>query len=178
MSNKKVGGFDRDLLVATHEAGHAVVYHVLGYDFESITIERNEALGSDGAVIRSPFTEEKEYSGLSKEGQKRWMCDKIKITLSGGLAVYQLTNNGETVGMEPDLNSAWSLARMLVKDEDKATELNKALSTLTGDLLRNKRNWAAITALSNELIKRRTVKYDDAVKIINKAFSDFYSGKV
>lgn len=175
MSDKKISGFDRDLLVATHEAGHAVICHVLGYDFISITIERNETLGSDGAFCRSPLTEAKEHGRLSKEGQNRWLCDKIKITLSGGLATFQLTNNLETVGMESDLNSAWSLAKMIVKDENKVTELNSALSALTGDLLRNKRNWSAITALSNELIKKRTINYDDAVKIINKSFYDFDS---
>lgn len=176
LNNNTLDGFDRDLLIATHEAGHAVVCHVLGYDFISITIEPNELIGSDGAFIRSPLTEANECGRLSKEGQNRWMCDKIKITLGGGLAVYQLTNNRNIVGMTPDLNSAWDLARMLVKDEVKATELNTALSALTIDLLKNQRNWAAIISLSNELIKRRTIKYDDAVKIINKAFYDFESG--
>lgn len=171
--NNKLDGFDRDLLIATHEAGHAVVCHVLGYDFISITIEPNQLIGSDGAFIRSPLTEAKECGRLSKEGQNRWMCDKIKITLGGGLAVYQLTNNRNIVGMTPDLNSAWDLARMLVKDEAKATELNTALSALTIDLLKNQRNWAAIVSLSNELIKRRTIMYEDAVKIINKALFDF-----
>lgn len=175
MSDNKISGFDRDLLVATHEAGHAVICHVLGYDFKSITIEHNETLGSDGAFCRSPLTEAKEYKHLSKEGQNRWLCDKIKITLSGGLATLQLTNNPETVGMEPDFDIARSLAKMIVKDENKVSELISALSALTRDLLRNKRNWSAINALANELIKRRTINYDDAVKIIKKSFYDFDS---
>src|SRR5689334_21584846 len=83
MSADMFGEFDRDLLIATHEAGHAVICHVLGYDFISITIERNETLGSDGVFRRSFLTEAKENGHLSPEGQNRWLCDKIKIILSG-----------------------------------------------------------------------------------------------
>src|SRR5690349_18354671 len=105
------------------------------------------------------------------------MLDKITMTLSGGLSVYQLTNNRKALGMDPDLNSAWGLARMLVKDEEKVTELNTALASRVGDLIRNKRNWAAITALAKALIIRKTLDYEEAVKVIENAFNDFDQGK-
>lgn len=167
------GKYDRDLLVAIHEAGHAVICHVLGYDFVSVTIEKNEATGSDGAFKRSPVTEAKECGRLSELDQRKWMCDKIKITLAGGLAVHKITGDEKTMGIEPDLISAWNVARMFLKDEDKATELNTALSALTIDLLRNERTFTAITELANSLIRQRTLNYNDAVGIIEKTFSEY-----
>jgi ATP-dependent Zn protease len=177
MSDDMIDGFERKQIVATHEAGHAVICYVLGYDFVLLTIEPNETLGSDGAFQRSPLKEARENSTLTEAGKKHWMLDKIKMTLSGGLAVYQLTNNIKALGMNPDLNSAWGLARMLLKDEEKATELNTALASQVGDLIRNKRNWVAITALAKELIKSKTLDYEKAVNIIEKAFNDFDLGK-
>lgn len=132
MSDDMIEEFEREQIIATHEAGHAVISYVLGYDFELITIEPNETLGSDSAFQRSPLKEARENSNLTEDGKKHWMLDKITITLSGGLAVYQLTNNRKALGMGPDLNSAWGLARMLVKDGEKVAELNTALASRVG----------------------------------------------
>lgn len=178
MEKETYAGYDRDLLIATHEAGHAVICHVLGYDFEAVSIEKDEVNGAYGYFRRSIITTAQECGRLDKQGQSYWMCDQIKITLSGGLAVYRLTNDVQTVGMMPDIDSARKLELMVVQnDEDKAKELDKALGSLTKGLISDERNWLAIVTLSNELIKRRKFTYTKAVKIIEKTFADYDAGK-
>lgn len=178
MPEEMIGGFKRKQIVATHEAGHAVICFIQGYDFKSITIVPNKLVGSDGDFKRDPLKEALENKNLDEAGRKKWMLDKITRTLSGGLAVYQLTGDRNNLGMNPDLNSAWELAKMLVKDKEKTTELNTALASIAGELIRNDRNWAAITALAKALMKRKTLDYEEAVEVIEKAFRDFDKGNV
>lgn len=169
MTNEPREDFKRKI-IAIHEAGHGVICYKLRYKFETITITQNLQTGSDGAFKRSIIEMPAEAKNMPFHD---YVIDQIKITLSGGAAVHILaiTDDAELYGMLPDCIQAFGLAKMVTKSEEEAKRLNNDLAFQAKELVRDKKNWLAINCLAEELIKKGTVTYNEAKKVIENAFS-------
>ena len=160
----------RDRLIAIHEAGHAVVCYLLGYDFESVTIIPNPILESDGAFKRSITKMPLETRNLDSDQRREWLKDQITIIFSGAAAVHKYcsTENPAELGIGPDLISAKSLANMITDSDTEILQIFTLLSAKARRLVTENRNWLAISFLADNLIEKKFINYSEAKKVIVK----------
>ena len=166
MQSKK----SRDRLTAIHEAGHAVVCYLLGYDFESVTITPNPILESDGAFKRSITKMPLETRNLNSDQMHEWLKDQITILFSGAAAVHKYcsTENPAELGIGPDLISAKSLAKMITDSDTEILQIFTLLSAKARRLVAENKNWLAISFLADNLIEKRFLNYNEVKKVIIK----------
>lgn len=167
---------------AYHEAGRAVVAHLLGADIEKVTIEASPINHSLGYVLHK------------KENLKRWedmtpseiqeqtidsiastiylIASRIMFSIAGILAEHVYRGGEGEVEFHPGANG--DLEFMALMDVSKITEsqqalLTKKLKQLTLDFLRT--NWGSVKAIAKALIERGTINGEEATKIIDEAKS-------
>jgi ATP-dependent Zn protease len=168
---KKLSQDYKRKIIAFHEAGHAVICYVLGYDFETITAIPNLNTGSDGAFRRSIIRMSEETKGKTKTEYQIWIMDQIKITLSGGAAVFILTGDPDLLGIHPDSEQAGALAKLITKSDEELKKLITTLAFQAKELVQDKRNWLAINHLAEALMQKEIINYVEALKVIEKTFS-------
>jgi len=159
------------VLYAYHEAGHAVVWHVVGGLVEEVSIASSQA--SYRGYCRFGFLIPNLDDHLSPdEWLQRGRIDPRTVTAyyAGMLAMayYCASYEGEDDyiegGEQDDLEQINTLLLRLSPDEQQRSTIKEACWMEAQKLLSD--NWPAVQALATKLLKCRTLDGKDAHRII------------
>jgi hypothetical protein len=154
--------FSRETITAYHEAGHAVISHILRRRFKYISIVPDFEAGSLGHVVLEKVTHFDPDSITPRSFLT--FCQIIQIGLAGHLAVTDLIGRKNFCGVSDDFDEVSLAALKSQGDGEVASAFIDWLHIKTRLMLRNR--WKAVEALAGELLKQKKIPYADAVKII------------
>jgi hypothetical protein len=187
----------KELRVAYHEAGHAVVACILGRTPKRVTIEGDDhvlgrcetwsrpALLANLEGVVSDASEDQVFGNRTerppRERGEAWLQlevqKEIQVLLAGGIATERLDRqNGyedPNVGDEGDVAIAFRIAgqladRFAVASSDEQTEaFIKYLAVRAKDLLNAR--WPAVEAVAAALIERKTLTRKELAEILFSA---------
>ena len=157
---KKDPNWQSDEEVAYHEAGHAVVAHVLGGRIEDMTLDSIEYEGGVQRGLTRYWLDGKPLEKFEKELQTApagWIATKIAFNSTFGRAddsraVTRLLDEYGR-GWTPELKREW-----------RKRGLAGALAILDT-------RWHAVGALASALLERRTLSGAEAHRIIEEALA-------
>ena len=175
----------QDVQVAYHEAGHAVAHFLLRVPFEYVTIEPGEDY--DGRVsgpgvprrLREALDLRENTSAMRRFAEKSIMCLMAGSEAEARAAGPRQGRPGEPsptvfVRDKTDAGQAFDIALRAV-DEDEELEQAGAfvewLRVRIKWLLARPRHWAAVEAVAQVLLERRTLTARDARKISRNAIA-------
>ncbi len=176
MSKKKVQPFKiRDILpYAYHEAGHAVVGHVIGRLIESISIASSPANGYRGYCRFSPYIE-------SANGRLEWQEDSanpeiVTICFAGRVAMENLCKRHcwdyefrqECDRADREAIDRW--CRESLHDSEQFSRVQKDCLEQARNILA--RSVDAVDALAVELVLHEQVAGGEAHRIIREALGE------
>jgi hypothetical protein len=161
----------RRVLYAYHEAGHAVVWHVVGGLVEEVSIASSQA-GYRGYCRFGFLTPKLDDHQSPDEWLQRGRIDPRTVTAyyAGmlALAFYCATYGGEDDYVEgseqDDLEKIDSLLPQLSPDEQQRSKLKEACWQEAQKLLAD--HWSAVQALATKLLKRGVLDGKEAHSII------------
>jgi hypothetical protein len=163
---------DLDTLVAYHEAGHAVMYHLVGFGFKEVSIEPDYESWSYGRVQSKIIPQsEKNISELDAKGIVDRVCKHGKCSLAGAAAEYVLLScdgSFRSSGSAEDINEFQELIKSLKISDKKVIKglINEMFGLAVSDL---KENWDAVEKLANELLSKKSLSGKEAELVINSA---------
>lgn len=155
---------------AYHEAGHAVVNHLLnGRKAVSVSIIKTSE--SEGRFIRDPASADYFYpkSGDDTETLNR-MYIEVAVGLAGDLAEMKVSGRYNGSNIEGDLKKALDMADTLMfhtGGERDIVEYIDEVSAEVKTLLEDK--WPAVEALAQTLLERKELSGDEITNIIESA---------
>jgi len=152
-----------DRMVAVHEAGHAVVAMALRQAFERVTIEP-DLPGSLGHV-HQPWA--KSVDTYSPDGRgRRYIEDRVIVLLAGHRAAKKDAGRA-AFGQGADRRSAVELLFILSGSSEEVRAWY-ALQEVRAKMYVD-REWHAIEALAEELLRRRRMTYRQARNVYREA---------
>lgn len=168
MANKK------DIFVAYHEAGHAIIaWHLLGLKrIKSITIIPDaDYLGCLKTKKVNKKDEFEICAGSLSEEMKieSKMMRLVMESFAGNIAEKKIRKRNNWVGANKDLNSAVEmLSRITGNVEDKEFDyLQKYLYRKTENLIDF--YWKEVETIANELLEKKTINEDEFLEAIRKS---------
>ena len=163
---KKSGRVSRLERTAFHEAGHAVVAHVLGRGIVRITINAGEDFY--GQVLNTRFSDsfrpDVETSGHTRSFIER----EVKICFAGNAAESARLGREVRGGAHHDFASAVDLLSHLTGSNEEIEAYANWLWVCTKNKIKTPLNWSLITALAQELLKKREMSGREAKRFLNE----------
>jgi ATP-dependent Zn protease len=152
---------------AYHEAGHAVVAHVLGQRIKRITVVPNKSQNYVGCVF---FAKQPSVKGIDRDPSSkitRAAQERIMVSLAG-LCAQNLFNprTCRSFHGDKDFKEVMLYVGHLVRENEAKPFLNW-MEVRTDNLLRD--NWKAVEVLAEELIRCREISRKEAHQIIQDA---------
>lgn len=147
--------------VAYHEAGHAVVGHLLGLDLVDVDVLADEEGGYGHTNFKPPAWFER--SGRLDDRQREFAESVVITFLAGTIAEARHAGfeNWESAGYDLDaVVRDWLL--LLVPQAEVKDRLNE-LAAAAARLVDEPVNWAAIERLARALRERRRLSGSDAL---------------
>ena len=169
-TKSKRGRISREQIIAYHEAGHAVMRHILGHGFKSISTTKGED-GSEGRVRNKPGLRLKSWTKEAAIQNE----EEIMALMSGMAATCILRGRPRIQAAEIILqgNQDWDRASVLAKQRcistgvigDRETDhYLRWLEIRTQNTL--KRRWGAVVALADAVMGGKKLSEEQAVRII------------
>lgn len=158
------------VITSYHEAGHAVVAHLMGWTVEKVSIVPDKR---DGTLGRAMVHAKREWAQTAVRANRRkairdWTISGALVVLAGASAERVLT--GREVWPDDADGGDYDLAIKYIerlcpqrRDEtgeewyDRIITLYERLITRATRLLRNPENWALVETVAHELLKRGEV---------------------
>ena len=163
--------FSKLQVTAYHEAGHAVVAHVLHRGLASITIVPDEDEDTLGLCqyLRSRINwEGADWAPTTR--QRSYLERAILTVLAGAEAEHALTGRRGHLGASHDYTQAVDCALIaLGGDAEEASLFLGWMAYRARKLLQQPQNWHAVEALSRELMVHRTLSGRRTRAIIRQA---------
>jgi hypothetical protein len=161
----------RRVLYAYHEAGHAVVWHLVGGLVEEVSVASSQA-GYQGYCRFGFLVPNLDDHQSPDEWLQRGRIDRRTVTAyyAGMLAMayYCASYGGEDDyiegGERDDLEKINKLLLRLSSDEQQRSTIRDACWTEAQQLLSD--YWPAVQTLATKLLKRRTLSGSDVHRII------------
>jgi ATP-dependent Zn protease len=151
--------------IAYHEAGHALMAHLLGGQVRSVTIEPDrddgpERQGDTQILWRRRGVSDREYAQMA-----------VQVCLAGPVAEMIYTGDPYHPGMVAewagDWREAWELATVLQPDERKRLKWLEEVSVRLYHRLKQDDYWAALAALADNLLAHETLEGEQVAEIIS-----------
>lgn len=142
-------------LVAYHEAGHALVAHVLGGRVKQVTIEPDNDDGpertGDTQIRWRNVTDEREFAQ-----------NVVQVCLAGPVAEMIYSGDPYHPGVVPewaaDWQDAWDAARPLFPEERKRLQYLEEVSIALYHRMNRDDFWAALAAIADHLLAHETLE--------------------
>lgn len=160
------------LSTAYHEAGHAVAAFLQDIRFEKGTITIVPADGASGY-----FTHEKVMKRLRPDldcsDRVRIRAEKLIVLCLAGPEAQRRhrASSVRSYHASSDYNVAVDCSGYFVGNSEVHTAYMKYLLARTKALFYRPRAWEAVEALAGELVSKRTLRGDEALKVIRSAFA-------
>lgn len=158
---------DRRRDTAFHEAGHAVAACLHGYPFRLVTIEPRTA--SLGHVLFAKWSGEFHPDANNDRRTMRRVEVMVTTALAGNAAQWILTRRNDWVGAREDNAHAVRMASYMCGDDDEALALVAYLRARVRNQLALAPNWAAVKAVAEALLERRTLRGGEARRLVRVA---------
>ena len=160
--------------IAIHEAGHVLGYILTGRPFAFVTIEPSalkihtdgKSLGYILPIQTYSGDESSTYDKLSPPDF--FQCFSRDVTIIGGYCAQRLfRKNFDRTGSQSDIANLYS-NRMMNQAEPFRTRYKQFLFTYTFELFRQTENKRMIKKIAKELLKRKTLSFDEVNRIVNQ----------
>ena len=153
-------------LIAYHEAGHALVAHLLGGVVRQVTIEPDN---DDGPAREGDTQVLWRRSGVS---EKEFAVTAVKVCLAGPVAEMIYSGDPIHPGMVAewagDWRDAWSAAAPLHADERKRLTYLEDVSIQLYHRLQDENVWAALASLADNLLAHETLEAEQVAEIVGE----------
>jgi hypothetical protein len=154
------------LLDAFHEAGHAVVGHIIGRCIAEVSIVREK---QQGYCVFNAFAEDTHGFPQWHDGSKNPECTTILYAGTVAMAIlceqrgwqYERWRGSDRADF--DLIALWSLERF-AENEEQAHAMQQACRKQAERILRQ--HWQAVAVLASALLAQETVIGNEAHRII------------
>lgn len=158
--------------IAIHEAGHALAHVLTGLPFSLITIDQKKlAVYGDGRslgylqpVIPYERPDSDSYDKLCPDDFFQCLSKDLTV-IAGYVAQRVLSKNFDKTGSKTDMKILYS-NRMMNHPEPFRTKYRDFLITYTFMLFQMNQNKIMIRKIANELLKHKTLNYDQVKDII------------
>lgn len=153
-------------LTAYHEAGHALVAHLLGGKVRQVTIEPDrddgpERTGDTEVLWRRSRLSEKEFAQVA-----------VQVCLAGPVAEMIYSGDpyhpGFVAEWAGDWRDAWQAAAPLHVDECKRLKYLEDVSIQLYHRLKDDSLWAALAALADHLLAHETLDAEQVADILSE----------
>lgn len=153
-------------LTAYHEAGHALVAHLLGGKVRQVTIEPDrddgpERTGDTEVLWRRSRLSEKEFAQVA-----------VQVCLAGPVAEMIYSGDpyhpGFVAEWAGDWRDAWQAAAPLHVDERKRLKYLEDVSIQLYHRLKDDSLWAALAALADHLLAHETLDAEQVADILSE----------
>ena len=160
--------------IAIHESGHALAHVLTGLPFSLITIDQKrlafygdgKSLGYLQPVIPDDREESDSYDKLCPDDF--FQCFSVDVTVIAGYVAQRVFTKGfDKTGSKTDIKIFYS-NRMMNHPEPFRSKYRDFLITYTFMLFQMNQNKIMIWEIANELLKHKTLSYDQINKIVKK----------
>ena len=150
-------------LTAYHEAGHALVAHLLGGKVQQITIDPD----NDDGPARTGDTQVRWRKSLS---QKEFSQNVVQVCLAGPVAEMIYSGEPYHPGVVPewsaDWQTAWQAAARLFPDERARLQYLEQISITLYRRLQRDEAWEALAAIADHLLAHETLEAEDFAELV------------
>jgi hypothetical protein len=160
--------------IAIHEAGHALAHVLTGLPFSLITIDQKRlAVYGDGKSLGylqpvKPYDREESDSYSKLFPYDFFQCFSQDLTVIAGYVAQRVFTKGfDKTGSKTDMKILYS-NRMMNHPEPFRSKYRDFLITYTFMLFQMNQNKIMIWEIANELLKHKTLSYDQINKIVKK----------
>jgi len=151
-------------LIAYHEAGHALMAHLLGGTVQLVTI----APDNDDGPERDGDTQVLWRRGSI--GEKQFAINSVHVSLAGPAAEMIYSGDpyhpGTVAEWSADWNDAWASAMILYADERKRLVYLEQVAVRCYRRLKQDALWAALAALADHLLAHDTLEQEQVEEIV------------
>jgi ATP-dependent Zn protease len=151
-------------LIAYHEAGHALIAHLLGGKVKQVTIEPEdddgpEREGDTQVLWRRSRISDDEFAKTT-----------VQVSLAGPVAEMIYSGNRYHPGLvaewTADWREAWEAAALLFPIERKRLEYLEQVSIQLYHRLKEDDLWAALASLADNLLAHETLDHEQVDEIV------------
>jgi len=146
------------LLVAYHEAGHAVVAIAVGRGVHKVSIIPNKTRLGACEMKRGRF-----------QPSDDWLEDEVLILFGGVVAEAKLTGRYEWQGAAQDLRAIRQLVHSRAGDPTRADKIERRLLAKTEHLLSSVALWESVKLVARELLNRETISGRAAMHLFRQS---------
>ena len=151
-------------IVAYHEAGHALVAHILGGKVKQITIDPD----NDDGPERFGDTEIR-WKRTTDETQL--LQNVIQVSLAGPVAEMIYSGDPYHPGLVPewaaDWREAWDAAQHLFPEERKRLQYLEQVSVELYHRMKRDDFWEALAAIADHLLAHDTLEADEFRELVS-----------
>ena len=160
--------------IAIHESGHALAYTLTGRKFSFVTIEPSALkIHTDGKSL-GYILPLQTYSGDESSTYDKlsppdfFQCFSEDVTVVAGYVAQRIfTKDFDRTGSKSDLRTFYK-NRMMNQAEPFRTRYKQFLFTYTFELFKLNENKRMIKKIADELLKRKTLYYDQVKTIVDQ----------
>lgn len=156
-------------LTAYHEAGHALMAHLLGGKVRQVTIEPDD---DDGPVRYGDTQVLWRRKGIS---EKEFASTAVQVCLAGPVAemIYsgEPYHPGFVAEWAADWRDAWEAAAPLHADERNRLRYLEDVSIQLYHRLKEDELWAALASLADNLLAHETLEAEQVEEIVGEWLS-------
>lgn len=153
-------------LTAYHEAGHALMAHLLGGKVRQVTIEPDN---DDGPVRHGDTQVLWHRAGI---GEKEFVMVAVQVCLAGPVAemIYsgEPYHPGSVAEWAADWRDAWEAAAPLHTDERKRLKYLEDVSVQLYHRLKEDDLWATLASLADNLLAHETLEAEQVEEIVSE----------
>jgi ATP-dependent Zn protease len=152
-------------LVAYHEAGHALIAHLLGGKVKQVTIDPD----NDDGPERLGDTQVRWRRSC---GEKELAQNMIQVCLAGPVAEMIYSGDPYHPGVVPewaaDWRDAWETAQLLFPIERQRLQYLEQVSIELYHRMKQDDLWAALASLADHLLAHETLEHEEIEEIVSE----------
>ena len=169
---KKITGLEE---IAYHEAGHAVMAHLLHRKFHYITVDSNKLDDDTGGLFRLVHSK-KLINSLNIHGYTKEIERQIRITLAGEVSGGIFSGQEKWNMSQTDIGTSFRLVQNSCSSclNEVDAYINWLMLSVRNSL-KLPQNWCLVCAVAQALLEHKTLSYRKARETIKAAYDEYNS---
>jgi len=170
MPETKRKAIPRITVTTYHEAGHAVMAYLVGWRFRSVSVEPDPDASTLGRLV-TVFPDWFQPSFERDHRHDRQIERQVQTLYGGVVAVHKLTGKWDWDSGRIDRKLATDLCYCGYGAPKVATAFAKLQFEICRAELENNKNWQAVKALAEALLKKPNIPSREAKRIMYEAMT-------